>query len=355
MTQPTKPAPQRTVSTAGILLAGGLAVLAATVLSVGVGSTSISPLEVVRSLLAACGLIDKGAVELSVYTSVVAIRMPRVLCGLLAGMGLSLSGAVMQGVFRNPLADPGLLGVSAGGGFGALMALTLGVSSMIALPGMAFLGAMAAVALILAVAAAAGRGGGRVNTVTLVMSGMAISALFSAATSLALSVSNEYQVNAYIFWTMGGLSNRRWEHVGAVAAPVLACCIVILLLASRLDLLLLGDEQARALGVRAGRTRLVFILLASLCTACIVCVTGPIGFVGLMVPHMMRMLVGPSHRKLCLASALGGGVFLVLCDTLVRWLSGFKGREFSVGIITALIGAPYFLFLLCSKKNRNSF
>lgn len=155
-----------------------------------------------------------------------------------------------------------------------------------------------------------------------------------------------------MFWSMGGLSNRRWEHVLVMAVPVLSCVVLILLLSSRLDLLLLGDEQARALGIHAGRSRLLFILLASLCTACIVCVTGPIGFVGLMVPHMMRMLTGPSHRRLCLASAFAGGVFLVLCDALVRGLAGLQGREFSVGIVTALFGAPYFLFLLCTKKNR---
>ena len=258
----------------------------------------------------------------------------------------------MQGVFRNPLADPGLLGVSAGSGFGALLSMTAGITSLYLLPGASFLGALGAVALILAVSAAAGRRGGRTSTVTLVMSGMAVSALFGAATSLLLSVSNEYQVTAYMFWSMGGLSNRRWEHVLVMAVPVLVCVTTTLLVSSRLDLLLLGDEQARALGLHAGRCRLLFILLASLCTACIVCVTGPIGFVGLMVPHMMRILTGPSHRRLCLASALGGGLFLVLCDSLVRGLAGFQGREFSVGIVTALLGAPYFLFLLCSKKNR---
>lgn len=336
----------------GILLIGGAALLVAVVLSVGVGSTAIPPSDVIRSILASCGLLEREAVDPSVYAVVTAIRLPRVLCGLLAGAGLSLSGAVMQGVFRNPLADPGLLGVSAGGGFGALLAMTAGASSLLLLPGASLLGALGAVGLILAVSAAAGRHGGRTSTVTLVMSGMAVSALFGAATSLLLSVSNEYQVTAYMFWSMGGLSNRRWEHVLVMAVPVLSCVVLTLLLSSRLDLLLLGDEQARALGVHAGRSRLLFILLASLCTACIVCVTGPIGFVGLMVPHMMRMLTGPSHRRLCLASALAGGVFLVLCDALVRGLAGLQGREFSVGIVTALLGAPYFLFLLCSKKNR---
>lgn len=337
---------------AGILLIGGAALLLAAVVSVGIGSTPVPLPDVVKSIAAACGLLEKEAVDPAVYAVVISIRLPRILCGLLAGSGLALSGAVMQGVFRNPLADPGLLGVSAGSGFGALLSMTAGITSLYLLPGASFLGALGAVALILAVSAAAGRRGGRTSTVTLVMSGMAVSALFGAATSLLLSVSNEYQVTAYMFWSMGGLSNRRWEHVLVMAVPVLVCVTITLLVSSRLDLLLLGDEQARALGLHAGRCRLLFILLASLCTACIVCVTGPIGFVGLMVPHMMRILTGPSHRRLCLASALGGGLFLVLCDSLVRGLAGFQGREFSVGIVTALLGAPYFLFLLCSKKNR---
>ncbi len=343
---------KKTMGFAGILLFGGAALLLAAVVSVGVGSTVVPLSDVVKSVAAACGLLPKEAVDPAVYAVVVSIRLPRVLCGLLAGSGLALSGAVMQGIFRNPLADPGLLGVSAGGGFGALLSMTAGASSLLFLPGASFLGALAAVGLILSVSAAAGRRGGRVSTVTLVMSGMAVSALFGAATSLLLSVSNEYQVTAYMFWSMGGLSNRRWEHVLIMAVPVLTCVAAVLLLSPRLDLLLLGDEQARALGIRPGRWRLWFILLASLCTACIVCVTGPIGFVGLMVPHMMRMLTGPSHRKLCLASVFAGGVFLMLCDSLVRGLAGLQGREFSVGIVTALLGAPYFLFLLCSKKNR---
>jgi iron complex transport system permease protein len=179
---------------------------------------------------------------------------------------------------------------------------------------------------------------------------MAVSALFSAFTSVLLTLSNEYQVNNYIFWTLGGLSNRRWEHAGTMAVPVLLVAALLLLLSGRLDVMMLGDEQAKALGVNSGQNRVVMIMLSSLCTASIVCVTGPIGFVGLMVPHIMRLIVGPSHRLLCAASFFAGGVFLTLCDSLVRWFSKFNAREFSVGIITALLGAPFFLFLLVKKS-----
>lgn len=343
------PALKRRTSLSAIVLTGTLVLLAVVIFSVGVGSTTIPVGDVVRSLLAACGFVSKDSVEASVYTVVTSVRLPRVLCGVLAGGGLALSGAVMQGVFRNPLADPGLLGVSAGAGFGALVAIVSGMASFFLLPASAFAGAMAAVAVILGVSLIAGRGGS--SAVTLVMSGMAVSALFSAFTSLLLSLSNEYQVTSYIFWTMGGLSNRLWKHVLTMLVPVSLCAAVMLLLAGRLDVMMLGDEQAKALGVHSGRNRVMMIVLASLCTASIVCVTGPIGFVGLIIPHIMRLLIGPSHRRLCAASLLAGGVFLTLCDTLVRWLLGFNGREFSVGIVTAIIGAPYFLLLLMRRRD----
>ena len=330
-----------------VVLLGATALTVAVVVSVGVGSTSIPLSDVVRALLAACRILPQDAVDPAVLTVVVSIRLPRVLCGALAGSGLAMAGAVMQGVFRNPLADPGLLGVSAGSGFGALVAITSGVASFFLLPAAAFIGALAAVGAILGVSALTKSG--RTSPVTLVMSGMAVSALFGAFTSLVLSVSNEYQVTSYLFWTMGGLANRRWEHVLTMLVPVLSCAAAMVLLSGRLDVMLLGDEQARALGIHSGRNRVALVLITSMCTAAIVCVTGPIGFVGLIVPHIMRMLVGPSHRRLCLASAFAGGVFLTLCDSLVRFVSGMRGKEFSVGIVTALLGAPYFLFLLARR------
>jgi iron complex transport system permease protein len=332
-----------------VTVAGALALLITIIISVYIGSTSISVSDVVRSLLSFCRLISRDSVEPAVYMAVTSIRLPRVLCGVLAGGGLAVSGAVMQGVFRNPMADPGLLGVSSGAGFGALIAFKTGMASFFMLPALSFAGALAAVVAILGVSFAAR--GGRTSSITLVMSGMAVSALFSALTSVLLSLSNEYQVNNYIFWTMGGLTNRRWEHVATMIIPILACTILLMLFSGRLDIMMLGDEQAEALGINSSRNRVIMILLASLCTASIVCVTGPIGFVGLMVPHIMRLIVGPSHRTLCIASLFAGGVFLTLCDSLIRWISGFNSREFSVGIITAMLGAPFFLFLLIKRSD----
>lgn len=332
-----------------VAVAGAIILFATIVVSICIGSTSIKLTDVIRSLLGLFGILPRSAVQQSAYLSVTSIRLPRIICGALAGGGLAVAGAVMQGVFRNPLADPGLLGVSAGAGFGALIALKTGLASFFLLPALSFTGSIAAVAMIIGVSFAVR--GGRVSSVTLVMSGMAVSAMFSAFTSVLLTVSNEYQVNKYIFWTMGGLSNLRWEHAATMAPPVLLCTVVLLLLSNRLDIMMLGDEQARALGVNSTLNRVIMILLASFCTAAIVCVTGPIGFVGLMVPHIMRLIVGPSHRVLCTASFFAGGAFLTLCDSVIRWVSRFNAREFSVGIITALIGAPFFLFLLVKKSD----
>lgn len=330
------------------LAALGLPVLAgAWILAVAVSTVAISPETVIRAILSGMGLLPADAVSQADRTVILMIRIPRVLAATLAGGGLALSGTVLQGLFRNPLADPGLLGVSAGAGFGSLLAILTGIASFYVLPLSAFLGALLGVGLILGISAAAGRGGGSgIGMVPLILSGMAVSAMFSAMTSLLLSISNEFQVSNYIFWTMGGLANRRWEHVLAMAPLVAAAAVLVLSRARDLDILLLGDEAAKALGVHPRRTRLVLILAASLCTAAIVSVTGPIGFVGLLVPHMLRLLIGPAHRPLAVASFFGGAVFLVLCDLLARVLAISRGQEISVGVVTALLGAPFFLYLL---------
>lgn len=321
-----------------------------TILAVSLGAVFIRPEVIVRSILGALGL-PVAPVPPEDAMVILGIRLPRVMAAILAGAGLGVSGTVMQGVFRNPLAEPGILGVSAGGTFSALLAISFGIASFFILPLFAFVGAMVAVAMILGISWSSG---GRSRTVTLVMGGMAISALFGALTSLTLSFAKQYQVASFIFWTMGGLTNRRWEHVLALIGPVLLTLAGIIVLARDLDILLLGDQEARALGVPPGRTRLLLILLASVCTASIVALAGPIAFVGLLVPHIMRLIVGPAHRPLAVASAFGGAVFLLACDLVTRLIAWPQGAELPVGVITALIGAPYFLFLLYRSARRGS-
>ena len=313
----------------------------------------------IRSILSAFGLYPADAVDSVSRTIVLAVRLPRVAMAVVAGGGLALSGTVLQGVFRNPLADPGILGITTGSGLGALIAIITGFGrttlGLFALPAFAFAGALLAVGAILMVSFAAGRQN-RADTVTLIMSGMAVSAIFGALISLTVTMSNQYQVTSYVFWTMGGLANRRWEHV-LVALPVVVVCGAYILTRARdLDILLLGDEQARSLGVHPTSTRVTLLIAASLCTASVVAMTGPIGFVGLIIPHILRLAIGPAHRPLALAGLFAGAVFLVLCDLLVRFGAGPSGGEISVGVVTSLIGAPYFLFLLVrSSKGRGAF
>ncbi len=344
------PAPQlRRISVARILAVGLPLLVITVILAVSISATRMAPSTIVAVLLDAIGVSTGIEYPPTAYTVIMQIRLPRILAALFAGGGLAVAGTIMQGLFRNPLAEPGILGVSAGASLGALVALVTGVGSFFALPAYAFVGALLAVGIILALSLLT-KGSGQ--TVTLIMSGMAVSALFSALSSLVLTMGNEYQVASYIFWTMGGLSNRRWEHVTAIAPVAVLVLLIVFYRARDLDIMLLGDEEARALGVAPGRTRLLMIILASLSTAAIVSVTGPIGFVGLIVPHIMRLIVGPAHRPLVVASSIGGSIFLIFCDLITRVLSRPTGAELSAGVVTALIGAPYFLFLLFKSARR---
>lgn len=331
------------LSTSTILLIGLPVLFASAVLATALGATTIEPKLVIAVLLDRLGILKDATLPDVAKTVILMIRLPRIASAMLAGCGLALAGTVMQGLFRNPLAEPGILGVSSGASLGALIAMVSGTGAFFALPVYAFIGAFAAVSIIMLLSLMAR---GSAQTITLIMSGMAISALFGALTSLTLTLANEYQISSYVFWTMGGLANRRWEHAGAMLGPVLITLLILIYKARDLDILLLGDEEARSLGVAPGRTRTLLIILASLSTAAIVSVTGPIGFVGLIVPHIMRLLVGPSHRRLTIASAIGGSIFLLLCDLVTRLFSRPAGVELSAGVVTAIVGAPYFLYLL---------
>lgn len=270
------------------------------------------------------------------------IRMPRILIGLMVGASLALAGAVMQGIFSNPLADPGIMGVSAGASLGAVIAISLGLTSMgmFYMPMVAFVGAFMAVSITILLTMR----GGRVETATLLLAGVAISMLLGAFTSGILTLMNEYRLREFLFWMVGGLDFRRWEHVFLAIGPFLIGTTILITLGRQLNVLVLGDTEAKALGVPVMLYRLIFLFLASFITATAVCVSGAIGFVGLIIPHIVRILVGPDHRVLLPVSALAGALFLIFCDTLGRVLAA--PSEIRVGIMTALLGAPYFLYLL---------
>jgi iron complex transport system permease protein len=270
------------------------------------------------------------------------VRLPRVLGAALIGGVLAVAGASLQSLLRNPMADPGVLGVSAGAGFGAVTAIGLGFAaqSLWATPAFAVLGALAASGAILGLTLARGP----LALLTLILAGIAVSTFFGAGTSLVLSLVSRDSVAQFVFWAMGSLAPLRWETLGLVALPTLVATAGLLSLGRVLNVLLLGDDEARSVGVNVTGVRILVLALVSVATAGAVCVCGPISFVGLMVPHLLRMAVGPDNRLLLPASALGGALFLVVCDGLSRFVAG--AQELNIGVVTALLGAPYFLFLL---------
>lgn len=270
------------------------------------------------------------------------VRLPRVLIALMVGAALAMSGAVMQGLFSNPLADPGIVGISAGASTGAVVAIALGFTTgnMLMMPAFAFCGSILAVMLTLFLAMRQGK----VPVMTLLLAGVAVGMLLGAVTSGLLTLMNEQQTQQYLFWMVGGLDFRRWEHVYLALGPISLGLLLMLLAARHLNILVLGETEAKAVGMPVAYYRMGLLLIASMTTAASVCVSGNIGFVGLVIPHMLRMLVGADHRLLLPASALGGALFLLICDTLGRTL--MPPTEIRVGIMTALLGSPYFLYLL---------
>ena len=270
------------------------------------------------------------------------IRLPRMLVGVLVGAALGISGAVMQGIFSNPLADPGLIGISSGAATGAVLSIALGAASgsMFAMPAFAFCGSICAVCLTVFLAMR----NGKIPVMTLLLAGVAVGMLLGAITSGLLTFMNEQKLQQYLFWMVGGLDYRRWEHVYLAVGPVLCGIIIMCLLARHLNILVLGETEAKAVGMPVTAFRMGLLFVAAMTTATSVCVSGNIGFVGLVIPHMMRMLIGPDHRVLLPASALGGAAFLVFCDSLGRII--MPPAEVRVGIMTAFLGTPYFLYLL---------
>lgn len=270
------------------------------------------------------------------------IRLPRMLVGILVGAALGTSGAVMQGIFSNPLADPGLIGISSGAATGAVLSIALGAASasMFTMPAFAFCGSLCAVCLTVFLAMR----NGKIPVMTLLLAGVAVGMLLGAVTSGILTFMNEQKLQQYLFWMVGGLDYRRWEHVYLAVGPVLCGIVIMCMLARHLNILVLGETEAKAVGMPVTAFRMGLLFVAAMTTATSVCVSGNIGFVGLVIPHMMRMLIGPDHRVLLPASALGGAAFLVFCDSLGRII--MPPAEVRVGIMTAFLGTPYFLYLL---------
>jgi iron complex transport system permease protein len=277
------------------------------------------------------------------------VRLARICLALLVGGALALAGAVYQGVLLNPLADPFTLGISTGAAFGASVAILFGVGGIhfmgiSALPAAAFLGALFALYAVYLL----GSVEGRINLVTIVLAGIIVSTFLSAMISLLKSL-NEESVSTIVFWIMGSLSGKSWTHVLLVLPYIAAGAIFILCFTRELDLLSLGDIQAQHLGVNVQRVRFQLLLAASLVTAVAVAVSGIIGFVGLVIPHLVRLALGPGHRRLIPAAIAAGGFLVLVSDTIARTILP-GGAEIPVGVVTAIIGGPFFCFLLLRRK-----
>jgi iron complex transport system permease protein len=328
----------------------GIGLAAALVLAVGIGTVQIPPVSFVRLILHDIGIRSVSLPDARDVTIIVFLRLPRLLSALLVGASLAVCGVAMQGLFRNPMASPEILGISAGGSLGAVIAITSGLASwsLFTMPLLTIAGALLSALMIYLLSTSRGT----TSLLFIVISGLAISSLFNGLTSALLLFSKEYEVSQYNFWTMGGLDGRTWQHIIFSAPLLVPGVIAISFFARELNLLTLGEEGALSLGVRVERTKRILLALCAVVTGVAISVTGPIGFVGLLIPHLFRFLVGADHRSLIPASALGGALFLVLCDLLGR--SILPPFEIRVGIITAILGSPYLLSLIVRTQRRSS-
>lgn len=327
-----------------MLLAIGLA--ATVILSTGMGYIPVSPTQVLRIIgaeLAGIPGLTAGMDEL--YPVVVLdVRLPRILTAALVGGGLAVSGCVYQGILLNPLADPYTLGVSAGAAFGAAVALLLNLTAMgtYSIPLFAFAGASLTLLLVIYLSAS----GGGMSSNNLILSGIIVAAILSAGISFFKYIADE-QVAVIIFWLMGSFGSRTWNDVGLTLVFVTLGLLVFLFFARDLNLLALGDRTAASLGVDTRRVMVILLVTASLVTAICVSVSGIIGFVGLLVPHMMRTLTGPDNRRLLPASLLAGAILLLWADTVTR---AVLPHEIPIGVLTALIGGPFFCYIFRRKQ-----
>ena len=333
----------KTIKKAKVVLIGLIIVFClAIMISLSYGQINISFMTVLKVLSKEFGFINNAAVSAEDVAVIWNIRMPRILVGILVGAALAVSGAVMQGVFANPLADPGIMGVSSGASLGAVLAISLGLNtiSMFYMPLLAFI--MAVITVFFTVILSLRKG--KIPIMVLLLAGVVISIFIGALTSGILTFMNESKLKEFLFWIVGGLDYRRWEHVYLALGPIIFGLTSLIMMSRHLNILVLGEDEAKAVGMTVMKIRIMLMTIASLTTATAVCVSGSIGFVGLVVPHMMRLLLGTEHRILLPASALAGSIFLILCDTIGRII--IAPTEIRVGIMTALLGAPYFLILL---------
>jgi len=326
-----------------------LATFAVAVFAVSWGTVHIAPQTTLRVLLGHLPFVPAGTHSAATGAIVWEVRAPRVLLAGMVGATLAFCGAAYQGVFRNPLAEPYLIGVASGAAVGATLIiispLYVTVWLLSPLPPAAFAGALAAVSLAYGLA----RAHGRVSTTSLILSGVAVSSVCTSIVTYLMLTYNTRTL-AILNWIMGGFNTASWKDVAIAAPYMLLAAVAIMPLARLLNVMQLDEDEARHLGVDVERLKLIVLGLASLATAAAVAVSGLIGFVGLVVPHIVRMIWGPDYRRVLPLSGFFGAAFLILADVLARSIN--PGYEVPIGVVTALVGAPFFLYLLRREGRR---
>lgn len=339
-------------SSYGIITAAMLAVLVFAVVAAStIGSADISILDAFRVVGSKLPGLDNNVnmegISSAVNSIIWNVRLPRVLLGVLVGSALSISGGAFQGLLKNPMADPYILGISSGAALGATIAiitkLEMNFAGFSGISMAAFLGALIAVAFVYNI----GKIKNQVPVTTLLLAGVAVGQFLTAVMSFLMVIYNK-DMTKIIYWTLGSLAGKGWSPVTALALPVFTGMLLLLYFSRDINIMLTGEESAKSLGVNVERTKLYVLLIGTFLTSTVVSVSGIIGFVGLIIPHMARIVTGPDHRILLPVSAIGGGIFMIFADTVAR--TAISPVEIPVGIITALFGGPFFIFLLRSKK-----
>ncbi|WP_062070932.1 iron ABC transporter permease [Demequina sediminicola] len=317
--------------------------------SAGVGQLTVSVTEVIGALLQGIGVDTSWAPATDVtYQALWQIRFPRVAMSLAVGAALAIAGAVMQAIFGNPLAEPGVVGVSSGAALGAALAIVSGgvFAGVFGMAAMAFVGGVGATLLVYFMA----RSQGRTEVVTLLLTGIAVNAFAGAGVALVIFIGDSAAREQIVFWQLGSLNGSRWNEVAVVASLTLVAGSVAFALARRYDLLALGERTAGHLGLRVERLRVISIIVVAVLTGAAVAFAGIIAFVGLVVPHAVRMMLGPAHKMLLAGSLLGGAVLMVWADLFAR--TAVTGAELPIGLLTSLIGGPFFFWLLRRARSR---
>jgi len=314
------------------------------VVSLSLGSVHIGSIEVFKSLVGS--FTGDSSLSSQEELIIFSVRLPRIIFAAIVGASLSLGGVVFQAILRNPLADPYILGISGGSALGAIIGIVIGAGSFyLGIPMLAFVGALATVFLVFVVA---GSVKGPMSDNSLLLSGVVVNAFFSAAILFFLSIVNSMELHSITFWLMGDLSGASAKEICLAAICLLVGFVLLYSQASKLNLIVQGEDTAQHLGVHVEKTKQVLLIITSLIISVAVSLAGIIGFVGIMVPHLMRLVFGSDHRLLLPVSALFGASFLIVADTIARIV--LAPAELPVGVITALFGAPYFIFLL--KRNK---